>query len=172
MSDYPRILGRLALRLIPASVLFGIGWFLTVSTGDLFVGVVQLLLGMFCFLAGAVLIARPIARLIAEPAGNLFYPGDSFSRPQPMYGIPESKRKKGFYEEAMADYEKIANDFPRELKPYIDMIDVAIVDLRDAGRANAIYQRGIAALKKAEDKETLARMYHAIRSRLNSQPTP
>ena len=172
MSNYPGILGHLALRLIPASVLFGIGWFITTTTRDLFLGVVQLLLGMFCFLMAATLIARPIARLIAEPAGSLFFPSDRFTRPQPMYGIPESKRKKGLFEEAMADFEKIANDYPHELKPYIDMMDIAIVDLKDAERANAIYQRGISALKTTEDKETLARMYRAIRSRLNSAHNP
>ena len=98
----------------------------------------------------AALVARPIARLVAEPASSLFYPGTCYERPQPMYGIPESKRKKGLYEEAMADFEKIANDYPHELKPYIDMMDISIVDLKDAERANAIYQRGISALKNEE----------------------
>lgn len=172
MTDYRGILGSLIIRLIPAGILVGLGWHLTVSVGTLFVGPLQLLLGMFCFLLAAILVARPIARLVAEPAGNLFYPGDCYDRRQPMYGIPESKRKKGLFEEAMADLEKIANEFPRELKPYIDMMDIAIVDLKDPDRANAIYQRGIAALRKIEDKETLARMYQGIRSRLNTQIRP
>jgi hypothetical protein len=69
----------------------------------------------------------------------------------------------------MAGFEKIAQDFPDEVQPYIEMIDIAIVNLGDAGRANRIFQRGVSALKKDEDKEALASMYSAIRTRLNAR---
>lgn len=115
---------------------------------------------------GAIIVALPLARLIAEPAGRLFWPEERFDRPQPMYGIPESLRAKGRYEEALAGFEQIAADYPGEVKPHVAMIDIAIVDLKDADRAQAIFQRGVEGLKKQEDKETLARMYSAIRTRL------
>jgi hypothetical protein len=171
MNNYRDIVTSLTLRLVPSSILFGLGWVLLVTGTSGWDAVPQLLLGMACFLVAAIIIARPIARLIAEPAGNLFYPEDHFDRPQPMYGIPESKRKKGLYEEAMAGFEKIANEFPNEIKPYVEMIDIAIVDLKDAERAHAIYRRGISVLKNAEAKEILARMYNAIRTRLNGRRT-
>jgi len=160
---------RLLLRLVPSGVLFGFGWFLLATGTGGYGAVPQLFFGMACFLVAATIIAGPIARLIAQPAGNLFYPEDHFDHPQPMYGIPEAKRKRGLYEEAMAGFEKIAEEYPNEIKPYVEMIDIAIVDLKDAGRANAIYRRGVSALKNAADKEILARMYSAIRTRLNSR---
>jgi hypothetical protein len=120
---------------------------------------------------GAVILARPLARLIAEPSGNLFYPGQRFSRPQPMYSIPESRRARGLYEEAITGFEKIAEDYPGEVKPYIEMIDISIVHLKDPDRANEIYQRGVSLLKKEGDKEVLATMYSAIRTRLNAKPS-
>ncbi len=75
------------------------------------------------------------------------------------------------YEEAIAGFERIAQDYPDEVKPYIEMIDIAIVNLKDPERANALYRRGILFLKKNEDKEVLARMYGAIRTRLNARPS-
>ncbi|MFC1497909.1 hypothetical protein ACFLS1_05485 [Verrucomicrobiota bacterium] len=120
---------------------------------------------------GAIVLAYPLARFLAEPAGSLFYPVTRASGPQPMYSIPESRRAKGLYEEAMAGFEKIAEDYPNETKPYIEMIDIAICDLKDSERANEIYKRGVSVMKKDEDKEVLARMYSAIRTRLNSKPS-
>ncbi len=64
----------------------------------------------------------------------------------------------------------IADEYPDEVKPYIEMIDIAIMDMQDADRANEIYRRGISLLKAQEDKESLASMYSAIRSRLESAP--
>lgn len=168
MNNVRDTVTSLLLRLIPAVVLFGFGWFLILKASGGLGALPLLLVGMGCFLVGSTLVARPIARLIAEPAGNLFYPDARFDRPQPMYGIPESQRKKGIYEEAMAGFEKIAAEYPDEIRPYIEMIDIAIVELKDTERANAIYCRGIAVLKRGEDKEVLARMYRAIRSRLKT----
>ncbi len=71
----------------------------------------------------------------------------------------------------MAGFEKIAETYPDEVQPYIHMIDIAIVNLKDPDRANAIYRRGISSLRRDEAKGELARMYSAIRTRLNAQPS-
>jgi len=122
-------------------------------------------------IAGAIVFAMPLARLVAEPSGNLFYPGKRFSRPQPVYSIPQSKRAKGLYEEAIAGFEAIAKEYPADVKPYIEMIDISIVNLKDPDRANEIFQCGLAHLKKDKDKEVLATMYSAMRTRLNAKPS-
>lgn len=84
---------------------------------------------------GSIIIAFPLAELIAEPTGNLFWPSDRFDRPQPAYSIPQSKRARGLYEEAMAGFEKLAEEHPQEVQPYVEMIDIAIVNLHDPLRA-------------------------------------
>jgi len=163
---------RLLKRTLLALPCFALGYFLLLRAGGGFLRVFALgLLGCACILIGAIILAFPLACLIAEPLGNLFYPGERFNRPLPMYGIPQAKRAKGLYEEAIAGFEKIAEDYPNEVKPYIEMIDIAIRDLKDARRAGAIYHRGIAALKKEEDRANLTRMYGAIQSRLNARPS-
>ena len=118
---------------------------------------------------GAVVLAAPLARLAAGPSGRLFWPGKRLSRPLPMYGIPASRRAKGLYEEAMSGYEKIAEEYPGELKPYVEMIDISVVNLRDGERARSIYHRGLGALRKA-DKAALARVYEATVTRLQPEP--
>jgi len=121
-------------------------------------------------IVGALIVAPPLAELFAEPTGSLFWPSDQYDRPQPQYSIPQSKRARGLYEEAMAGFEKIAAEYPGETQPYVEMIDIAIVNLPDLPRAKAILQRGFSVLKKDEDREALVRMFCAIQTRLNSRP--
>lgn len=169
MNNYREICISLAKRLILAISAGGTGWWLLATKAGGWESTPYLLFGLACIVCAAIIIAAPLARLIAEPGGNLFYPDRRFSRPQPIYSIPESKRTQGLYEEAIAGFEKIAADYPDQVKPYIDMIDISIVNLKDPNRANEIFQLGIASLKRDQDKEALSIMYSAIRTRLNSR---
>jgi hypothetical protein len=171
MDNYREILTSFLKRVVPALAVGGFGWWLLVTASGGWGAIPQLLFGMACLVGAATIVASPIAALIAEPTGGVYYPGKRQSRPLPMYSIPESKRANGLYEEAMAGFEVIAGDYPDAVKPYIEMIDISIVNLRDAGRANDIFQRGVSMLKKDEDKEVLATMYSAIHTRLDAKPS-
>jgi hypothetical protein len=83
-------------------VLFALPFFAIGLTGVVFV------FSPLFVVAGAIIVASPLARFIAEPAGGLFYPIQRSSKPAPMYSIPQSKRAKGLYEEAKEGCEKIA----------------------------------------------------------------
>jgi hypothetical protein len=118
-------------------------------------------------LTGAVIIAFPISRWLSRPAGKLFYAGDEFSHPQPMYSVCEGKRKNGHYQEAFDGLQKIAGEYPQEIKAYIEMIEIAIVDMKNIKLAHSVFHRGIAILQEKEDRDSLARMYKAISSRMD-----
>lgn len=124
------------------------------------------LLAITCFLTAAISIAPPVAQLIGEQAGKLFYSGEQFDRPQPMFSIPEGKRKSGYYQEAFDGFQKIADEYPQELKAYIEMIDIAIVDMKNKKLANSVFHQGIATLVEKQDRDSLAGMYKALSSRL------
>ncbi len=125
-------------------------------------------MGSSSIILGAIILAFPLARLVAEPGGNLYWPGKELDRPQPMYSIPQAKRARGLFDEAMAGFQRIASEYPEEVKPYVEMIDIAVVDLRDKDMAAAIYRRGISVLKNDDDREALKRMYLGISSRLDA----
>jgi len=165
VDRYGGLFIRLLKRSILAAALFLIGFYLLHQGNIAFV-----FIGFAPIILGAIIIAFPLAELFAEPTGNLFWPSEHYDHPQPQYSIPQSKRARGLYEEAMTGFEKLAEEHPQETQPYFEMIDIAIVNLHDPQRAKAIFHRGIAALEKEEDRETLARMYRAIQTRLNSRP--
>lgn len=126
--------------------------------------------GLIPMMAAAIILAFPVAELLAEPASGLFYPGGTPEKPPPMYSIPESKRARGLYEEAMDGMEEIVRKFPGEVRPYITMIEIAIVDLKDPERASAVYDRGMAALSRTADRHALTQMYLGNCSRLTDRP--
>lgn len=161
MKDYQVILIRFALRLLIAVPFFWVG-----GTGLAFVA------SPFFILAGALIVAAPLARLLAEPLGHLLFPGKHYDRPQPIYGIPLARKKEGRYEEALAGFRKIASDYPDEVQAWVEMVDVAVTSLNDGQRALAIFQEGMQALRKPEQRQQLERMYAAISSRLKPDAPP
>lgn len=159
-------------RILVAALFVALGFFaLSRATGHLLQIYATSLLGFACFIVATVILAFPLARLMAEPAGGLFYPGRRLDRPLPMYSIPESKRTQGLYEESIAGFERIAEEYPDEVKPYLEMIDISIRNLKDADRARDIFARGMSLLEKEEDRDVLEGMYVAIASRLNAKPS-
>lgn len=127
----------------------------------------------FLILAGAVLLGIPAAGFLSDAFCSMMESRGHFEeKPQPMYSIPQSRKASGLYEEAMRGFEEIAAQYPAERQPYVEMIDIAIVHLRDPERARALFERGMAALQTDADRQALAVMYAAIRSRLEERPKP
>jgi len=159
-------------RLLIAALLIGPGYCIArTASGGALQALALLLFGFAAMIVGAVILAFPLARLVAESSGSLFFPSKRLNRAWPMYSIPESKRTQGLYEESITGFERIAEDYADELKPYLEMIDILIRNLKDAARAEVIYQHGMSLLKSEKDKAVLAGMYTAIRSRLNAKPS-
>ncbi|NQT92915.1 MAG: hypothetical protein HQ559_09150 [Lentisphaerae bacterium] len=167
MSEYAPLFVKLGIRLLFALPCFGMAvyafrWAPTPLHALAYI--VPFVVG------GGLIVAPAIGEILAEPLRSLFYPGTRASRPGPVYSIPQSKRANGLYEEAMRGFEQIAANYPDDVKPYVEMIDMAVVNLRDGERAKMIFYRGLAELQKDEDKATLKQMYEATITRLQPEP--
>ena len=117
----------------------------------------------------AIIVAFPLARLVAQPTGYLFYPELRSGRPRPNYSIVEAKVQKGEYEEAITAYAKIAAAYPDEIKTHIGMIKVAMVHLKDPVRASELYHRAAATLKHRPDKQIVWSRYRQFASLVESK---
>ena len=142
--------------IIPELIFCGMAfWFLFLGRGGLY----GIILGMCCIVMAGVVASLPIARSIANPLSKFFFPDARFSKPLPLYSIPDTKRTGGLYEEAIAGYAEIAADYPEEMRPYLEMMDIAIVELHDTERAEEIYQQARSIFTKPEDREILEKKY-------------
>ncbi len=127
-----------------------------------FIGMYQKnIIAPFFGLASVLIIAPAVTSLLAEPFSHLYGSNRRYDGPQGVYSVPEAKRADGLYDEAIADLEGIAKEFPNEVKPYLQMIEIAIVDLEDHERAKLIFYRAMAALENDEDKNILTQMFGA-----------
>jgi len=149
--------------IIPELILCGMAWWLLGGLRDkegLGGGnALSVFIGVACIALAGVVASLPIARFIANPLSNFFFPGARFSKPLPLYSVPETKRTSGLYEEAISGYEEIAADYPEEMRPYLEMMDIAIVELHDTERAEEIYQQARSIFTKPEDREILEKKY-------------
>lgn len=118
-------------------------------------------------LIGCIILAFPAARLASQALFQFLYPAEHFDRPPPVYGIPESKVAKGLYEEAMTLYERIAEQYPEEIKPYLDMLEIAAKHLQDRQRTIQIYNRAIAHFPDPQTHALLKEAYDAQISRFD-----
>jgi hypothetical protein len=165
MKELSPILSSLAIRLMVASGLLVVGF---THIDIRFMLHIPLLI-----LLASIIVAKPISHLLASPAGWLFFPNQHFDRPQPVYGIPEARRKVGQPEQAMEGYSLIVAEHPQELKAWINLLDVALLDLDDPKRAATLYETGMNTLKKPEDRDQLATLYTVFLARgKQSKPGP
>ena len=164
--DLRAILAAVFKRFLPGLAALALGVGVLLRAGN----AAQMLLGFLFFLVAAIFVAGPIAQWLAEPMGSLFWPRTYYAKPQPMYGIPQARRAKGQLEEALAEYEKIAAAHPDEIRPWLEMIDLAVHDLQNPVRARAIFERGVAALNNPSDRDLLAKAYSEDLTRLDVRP--
>jgi hypothetical protein len=165
MGVYREIIREQIWRVFAALPCFAIGYYVFCHSGR-----AGMLFSMPFAFAGAIIMVPFFTNLVAEPFRALFYPGERFKGPQPMYGQPASKRAWGEYEEAIRGYEELARKYPDDLKPYIEMLHIAAVDLRDEARAKAIFDKALTVLTKEDDKTRLKLICDDNISLLHSTP--
>ncbi|MGD9613438.1 MAG: hypothetical protein AB7V22_11140 [Kiritimatiellia bacterium] len=162
------LLWGLFWRIFPAAAALAAGYALmTRSAGG---SIPELFLGLVCCLIGAICLAFPVAELGALLWERLIWSKSYYAKPQPMYGIPQARRAQGRFGEALAEYETILAAHPDEVRPHLDMVEIALLDLRDPALAHALYERGRERLKKPADQEALARVYAETLTRLEPKP--
>jgi len=165
------LLGDGRWRYLLAALLFvtGAGGFLigrAAEAAPMSVGFAAGLFSTACILLASIIVARPLAQFVCYKVGTLFFSDARFDRPQPIYSIPEARRREGRYEEAIDGFERIAAEDPQQARAYAAMIDIAIVDLKDVERAEAILREGLSALSRREDRERLLNCFANSRSML------
>jgi len=94
-----------------------------------------------CGLGLAIVWRRNIAGLIANPVGALYDGGTAELDPQAYYSIAQAKRKRGQYNEAMAEIRKQLQKFPTDYTGQLMMAEIQAENLNDMPGAELTIQR-------------------------------
>ena len=127
--------------------------------------------GLACILAAALVVAKPLAALVAEPVLSLFFPRHR-ARHEPAYSRADAIRLRGRYEDAIAAYQDIADEFPNELRPYVAMMEIALQNLGDAEFGDAIVKRGLTLLRDDPQRHELLRRRDAVKAKMAETVAP
>jgi hypothetical protein len=103
-------------------------------------------------IAGAVLLARPLAGLLGDLMSNLFMPGERHTRSQPMYSIPESRMAAEDYAGALEAYASLAADHPEEIAPHLRMMEIWLRIYRDPAAAATIRDNALLSIRGKKNR--------------------
>jgi len=159
MGRTSALFGQLLWRLAIAAVVVLGGRHLILTAEAGVAGVSRLLLAMLCFVVAACISAPAVSRLVAELFGDLCSRGGFSDVARPRYRVAADKRARGRYAEAMAELEKISREHPQELRSYVEMIEIAFLELDDQEQGRQVYRRGKMALRNKKDLRELVIAY-------------
>ena len=107
-------------------------------------------------IAGAILLAKPIAGFAGDLMSNLFMPGERHARPQPIYSIPESRMAAEDYAGALEAYAALAAEHPREIAPHLRMMEIWLRVYRDPAAAQTIRDNALLSIKGKKNRVKFA----------------
>lgn len=94
-----------------------------------------------CGLALAIVWRHDLAGLVASPFGALYDGGNAKVDPQAYYSIAEAKRKRGHYQEAVAEIRKQLAKFPTDYTGQLLLAEIQAENLNDLPGAELTIER-------------------------------
>ena len=104
----------------------------------------------------AVIWRKNIAMLVARPFGALYDGGTEEAPPQAFYSGAEAKRKRGRFDEAIAEIRKQLDKFPTDFTGQMLLAEIQAENLNDLAAAEVTIQRIIHQPKHAQRNLTYA----------------
>ncbi len=177
MKAYTNIRKKLAIYGGIALAVLGAGGALAwpaVRCGGMLGAVGGCLIGAAALILAAIILAPVLAEICANLAvsglNRLIMPEDHYDRPQPAYSVPEGRVKSGDFEGAMALYEQIAADYPKEIRPWMAMMETTVARMHDRKRADELLRRALVCFPDKKTQRLLEENHHAMVSLLQPHP--
>jgi tetratricopeptide (TPR) repeat protein len=134
-DDRPALVRRWIMSAVLLLIILFILWF-RISGHPVFMAV-KPLLTLFPALILGRMWAPSIGDILVRPLTNLFDGGGEEAEARPFYFIAEGKRRKGLYEEAIAEVRKQLEKFPGDYEGYIKLATIQMENLKDLPAAQA-----------------------------------
>ena len=148
----------LVLRILGIAICGGAWWWLGAIGHDqgLPGGMFLIFAAHAVLVVAAIILAKPLAGLVGDWLGTLFMPGERFSKPPPMYSIPEGRMSKEDYPGALEAYAELAAAHPEETAPHLRMMEIWLRIYRDPGSARIIRDNALLSIKGKKNKAKFA----------------
>lgn len=112
--------------------------------------------------AFAFLIAIPLAELGSHFFPDFFYAHHWRDRPKPTFSIIRGLKNQGQFKEALSQLTSMAATDSQEENIWLEMLEIALIDLRDKKLGEEIYQEAISALESQTKRDNVKRFFENI----------
>lgn len=139
----------LVIRIVSLAVCGGLWWWLSAQgqQGGIPGGMIMIVAAHGVLVLAAILLAKPVVGLFGDWMATLFMPGERFSRPQPMYSIPEGRMAAEDYPGALEAYAALAAEHPMEIAPHLRSMEIWLKVYRDPEAARMIRDNALQLIK-------------------------
>ena len=161
---------RLLLRGIPAAALtFYLVWKVVDGMKNPDYGSAFIIAGMVAAIGiiWGVAIGIPLVARFGEKCGQLYVPSDKNFRIRPEFSIAEAHAKAGRYTEAIEQFRRDIEQFPKEPMPHIRIADIQLQHFHSPAAAYVELQ---SALSKARSADAFALLSHRLADLTLAQP--
>jgi outer membrane protein assembly factor BamD (BamD/ComL family) len=123
-----------------------VSWLMICKVGPMvWEGPLQAVVGMHlvagCGVVLAIIWRHAIAGLIARPFESLYNGGEQELEPHPLYSIAQAKRKRGKYDEAVAEIRRQLARFPNDFDGQLMLAEIQVENMNDLpGAENTIHR--------------------------------
>jgi tetratricopeptide (TPR) repeat protein len=106
-----------------------------------------------------VLFGLPLVKRAGEKAAAIYFGDESAMRVMPEYSVAQARLKEGRYLEAVAEYQKVIEQFPQDIHAHLQIAEIAVEKLNNFGLAELELR---SALAKATTPDAVAMAAHRL----------
>jgi hypothetical protein len=112
----------------------------------------------------SIILSIPFSDSIGNWFSGLLFPTTEFERPQPIYSFPEAQAIRGNFAGAMALYEGMVREYPEEVRPHLEMMELAWGPLKDGNRAGEIYEKARKIFRSKTQRAELEKFWQLLQT--------
>ncbi|HPQ38775.1 MAG TPA: hypothetical protein PLV45_00250 [bacterium] len=110
----------------------------------------------------AILITIPLVELITHFFPDIFGSNQWRSKPKPTFSIARGLKKQEKYIDALAELERMAREDPQEVDIWLEMLEIALMDLKDRNIADPLYRDALSVLESQQSRNAVTTFYENI----------
>lgn len=110
----------------------------------------------------AILLTIPLLEVIEHLAPGIYGSNQWRSRPKPTFSIARGLKKQEKFGEALEVLERLAREEPQETDIWLEMLEIALMDIKDRDIAESIYRDALSVLENQDSRTLIARFYTNI----------
>ncbi|MGB3975926.1 MAG: hypothetical protein WBM02_03010 [bacterium] len=107
-------------------------------------------------------LALPVFDILTYLFPDFFASLNSGKQTKPTFSMIRSMKKAQKYDEALKELHRLADLYPQEVDIWIELLETALIDLKDKKQGESLYREAYSVLEKESKRQQVHRFYKNI----------